>query len=273
MALDSDPINEKGVNQMPIPIKKTEPVTDYLSKSYLIYGQPKIGKTTLISNFGDGENEVLFFATEDGHKELSIYSWTTESGENPTSWHHFRQCVAEMTKQDKFRILAIDTADNLFDWCKLYVIAKYNEKAKANDQDTIDHESDVSFGKIYSQIKEELHRTINFLTQKGYSVIFISHVQEKEKTIKKRKILATDTTLPNTAKKVIHPMCYFIFYLYADEEGNRLIRTKGTDAITAGDRSGKLPEIIPLEIDGHSLKAALMGHKVKPNSKTTEITQ
>jgi hypothetical protein len=259
---------------MAMPIEKTKPVTNYLEKSYLIYGLPKIGKTTLISNFGNETDEVLFFPTEDGHKELSIYSWKTKEGENPTEWKHFQECVAEMVGQTKFKILAIDTADNLFDWCSEYIIKKYNIKMKDNGNQTIDHEGDVDYGKIYSFIKKEMKKIITFLTQKGYSVIFISHLAQNEKTVNRRKVQYTDTSLPNTAKKVIHPLCYYIFYLHLDDHGNRWILTKGRDDTNAGDRSGKLPELIPLEPDGHSLKAALLAGnkpwigKTKPNKKS-----
>lgn len=239
---------------MPLPKKKTERESNYLKKIFLIYGLPKIGKTTIASQFGDDVNKVLFFATEAGHKEQEIFKWhleevvqetNFETGEvtdvvidrDPYKWEHFLTCVYEMSKQNDFKCLVVDTADNLFDWCQAYTRKKHN----------IDHESDLGFGKGYDILKKEFAAPINYLSQKGYGVIFLSHQKEQEVEEKRRKFTKIDTTLPNTAKKIIQPLADYILYFHADDDGNRLIRTKGTQNITAGDRSGRLPELLPMD--------------------------
>lgn len=259
---------------MPLPKAKTNRESNYLKKSYLIYGIPKIGKTTVASQFGDEDNKVLFFATEPGHKEQEIYKWfceetvddvNKETGEvteitiqrDPSNWDHFRQCVLEMTKQTEFKCLIIDTADNLFDWCQAYV----------RRRDKITHESDLGFGKGYDALKKEFGAPINYLAQKGYGVIFLSHAKESDVEERNRKFTKTDTTLPNTAKKIIHPLVDYILYFHADENGNRLIRTKGTQAINAGDRGGQLPEI--MEMNAKTLIKHLKGGVT--NERTTEL--
>jgi len=241
---------------MPLPKTKTERETNYLKKIFLVYGSPKIGKTTIASRFGDEKNKVLFFATEAGHKEQEIFKWYVEekieetnidTGEiremvvsrDPSKWEHFKQCVFEVSKQNDFKCLVVDTADNLFSWCQSYV----------RKRDEITHESDMSFGKGYDALKKEFEAPINFLSQKGYGIIFLSHAKDQEVEEKKRKFVKTDTTLPNTAKKVIQPLADFILYFYSDEDGKRLIRTKGTQTIAAGDRSGRLPEILPMDAE------------------------
>ena len=154
-----------------------------------------------------------------------------------------------MTKQTEFKCLIIDTADNLFDWCQAYV----------RKRDGITHESDQGFGKGYDALKKEFGAPINYLAQKGYGVIFLSHAKDMEVEEKNRKFNKTDTTLPNTAKKIIHPLVDYIFYFHADDQGNRLIRTKGNQAVNAGDRGGWLPEIMPM--DSRTLIENLRGEK------------
>jgi len=241
---------------MPLPKAKTERETNFLKKIFLIYGLPKIGKTTIASRFGDEQNKVLFFATEAGHKEQEIYKWfveetvestDTKTGEtkeltiqrDPSKWEHFKQCVVEVTKQNDFKCLIVDTADNLFDWCQSYV----------RKRDGIAHESDLGFGKGYDALKKEFAAPINYLSQKGYGVIFLSHAKEMEVEEKNRKYNKIDTTLPNTAKKIIQPLADYIFYFHADENGKRLIRTKATQTVSAGDRSGRLPELLPMDAE------------------------
>lgn len=239
---------------MAMPKEKTKKEQNYLKKTIFIYGDPKIGKTTVASQLGDEKHKNIFFPTEAGHKEVEIYKWQKEvkdaegniTLEDPTSWDDFRMCVAELTKQTEYTCLTIDTADNLFQWCSKYV----------NKKSGIQHESDAGFGKGYSLIKDEFLTVINYLTQKGFGVIFLSHAATSDKELANKKITYTDSTLPNTAKKVIHGLSDYILYFYSDIEGKRYIRTKGTQHINAGDRSGRLPEIMPL--DAELLKVELM---------------
>ncbi len=244
MAFTFEP-RKAGNLTMAMPIAKTKRESDYLKKSYLVWGVPKSGKSTLVANMGDDANRILFFATEAGHKELEIYKWKTDDGSDPTTWEQFKQCVLEMTKQTEFKCLAIDTADNLFDWCAKSVNKKHD----------LEHESDAGFGKGYKFIKDEFMAPINYLTQKGYGVIFISHSKTSDLELGNRKITYTDSTLNNTAKKIIHGLCDYIFYVYVDLNGKRWLRTKGTETVNAGDRSGRLPEV--MELDAELLKTEL----------------
>jgi len=225
-----------GPEAMPLPKAKTVREQNYLKKIYLVFGSPKVGKSTVISNLGDDNNKILFFATEAGHKELELYKWQADDGSDPTTWEQFKQCVLEMTKQQEFKCLAIDTADNLVDWCAKYV----------NKKNEIEHESELGFGRGYAAIKKEFMAPINYLSQKGYGIIFVSHSKVQDLELGNRKISYTDSTLNNTAKKIIHGLCDYILHFYVDLGGKRMIRTKGTETVNAGDRSGRLPEVMPL---------------------------
>ena len=232
---------------MPIPLTKSQVDLNYLNKITLLFGAPKSGKSTLASRLGDEENKILFFATERGHNFLEVYKWQTNYGTDPTSWEHFKQAVVEVTKQNDFKCLAIDTVDNLFDWCRRYVNKKHN----------LEHESDAGFGKGYAYIKEEFSAPINYLTQKGIGVMFISHSKTEDKELVNKKVTYTDSTLPSTAKKIIHGLCDYIFYVGVDIDGSRFLLTKGNETVNAGDRSGRLPA--RMKLDAEEVKKALKG--------------
>jgi hypothetical protein len=122
-------------------------------------------------------------------------------------------------------------------------------------------------------LKKEFSAPINFLSQKGYGIIFLSHAKESDVEDGGRKFTKIDSTLPNTAKKVIHGLCDYIFYFYSDNEGKRLIRTKAAHNVNAGDRSGLLPEVLPM--DAHILIDALSVEKKenKPKRQEEKTTQ
>lgn len=223
-----------------LPKKRSAIELNYLKKIYLFYGEPKSGKTTTASQFGDDkDNKVLFFATEPGHKFQEIYKYKIDDKETePTRWEHFISMANELiTSEHDFKCVVIDTVDNLFDWCSEYT----NKKAD------IEHESDLGFGKGYTAIKKEFQRVINGLGQRDIGMIFISHAKSEEKEVNKRKLTAIGPTLGNTGLKLVRGLSDYIFYFYQDHEFRRLIRTKGSESIVGGDRSGTLPEIIAMD--------------------------
>jgi len=232
---------------MALPKEKSKKEKNYLKKRYLVYGEPKIGKSTILSRLGDENHKILFFTTEKGHDFLEIFKWQTKEGKDPTNWMDFKKCVLEMTtEKHDFSAICIDTTDNLFKWCASYICKKENIK----------HESDLGFGKGYTFIRDEFHSAINHISQNGIGIVFVSHSASGERDIQGRKYTYIDSTLGNTAKKVIHGLCDFIFYMHMSPEGHRVIATKGTESHNAGDRSGKLSEFI--DMDAKVLKEQLL---------------
>ena len=52
-----------------LPEKKSEVKKEMWEYHWLVYGQPKVGKTTFVSEF----NNPIFICTEDRHKHLSLF--------------------------------------------------------------------------------------------------------------------------------------------------------------------------------------------------------
>lgn len=228
---------------MALPTQRSRPQTNYLRRTYLIYGEPKVGKTTTAAAMGDDEqNKLLFFTTEPGHNFQNIYKYKLTDAKGmeflPFRWEHFIKFVQEFcNEQHSFAAIVIDVTDDLFKWCSHYVC---NKKG-------IEHASDEGFGKGYDAVQAEFEKPFKMISQKGYGIIFISHAKTKEKELGARKLTVTDCSMSNTARKVVNKMCDYILYCYTDANGKRLIRTKGNDLITAGDRSNRLPEIMELD--------------------------
>lgn len=222
---------------MALPSGRSQKESNYLKKLHLWYGSPKSGKTTIASTFGDDDkNKVLFFPTEPGHKFQEIYKYQVEDSD-PTKWEHFLDCAKELiTSEHDFKCLVIDTADNLWKMCSDY----------SNKKLGITHESEEDFGKGWAAVKNEFEKPFKYLTAQGMGVIFISHATTSAKDLGKRKINYTDSTLPKGAKAIIHGLVDYIFYFGQDDDGNRYIKTKGDETMNAGDRSGLLPVMIPM---------------------------
>ena len=223
---------------VPLPTKKSEKEKDYLTKIYLWYGKPKSGKTTTAANFSGENGDMLFFCTEPGHKFQEIFKWEREDGKQPQGWNDWLTCCREIAGGGhQFKSIAIDTVDNLWKMCEEFTCNKLG----------LQHLSDADFGKAYHAARDEFFKPINWLGQNGYGLIFISHEQSVERQVGPRKIQYTDTTLANTAKKVVHGISDYIFYFGITDEGDRYIMTKGSENLNAGDRSGVLPEQINMD--------------------------
>lgn len=237
-----------------LPKERTKPVTELGNMSILIHGRPKAGKSTLASKFPG----TLFLATEPGLNHLEVYQIGI------TKWEQLLEACAELASGDhNFKTIVIDTVDNAYKFCAEYICAKHK----------IQHESDLGYGKGYAFVSAEFHRVLLKLAQLPYGLVLISHSEDKEHETRTGRIVRTVPTLPNKASKIVLGLVDIIGFIdleeYQDEEGKkayrRVLRTKPHVSFEAGDRTGRLPECLPLDYE--SLVAAFKGQGSK-ESKT-----
>lgn len=211
----------------------------------LWYGRPKIGKSTLGSQFPG----ALFFSTEKGTKHLKVHEWRINT------WTEFCARIADLERNIKdcpFQNIIIDTADNLFDMCLEFTCAKLG----------IDDLIDAGYGKGHAAYEREFKKQINRLTKLGLGVFFISHDESKTvgwdtvtnpyapmKADEKGMLEMIVPTLDKRARRFVLGLVDMILYLDIDAHQKRVIYTKPTVAFEAGDRTGRLPESLPLSFE------------------------
>jgi len=219
-----------------LPTEKTPPKQDLADLTLLIYGSSKIGKSTWCSQ-AEG---AVFLATEAGLNNLEVFQVPI------TRWEEFLLACREIAEgKHPFRTVVIDTVDNAYRMCADYICAKFK----------IDHESDLGFGKGYALINNEFHRVITKVSLLPYGLFLVSHSQEREIETRTGKHTRIVPTLPDKVRKVVLGMVDLI--LYCDLEmtagpdgsvaGRRVMRTKPHVNYEAGDRTGRLPEVIDLD--------------------------
>lgn len=213
-----------------LPTQKTHKQTDFAKSNVLIYGAPKVGKTSFAAQFP----HALFLATEAGHNFVSVHKVDIAKWEDV-----YELGKALKSEKHEFKTLVIDIADYFYKHCELYVMKKQG----------VTHPSDLEFGKGYSMVKDEFIRVVNALNYAGFGLTFISHAKEKTMSTKSEKWTVQGSSMGASAEAVICGLCDFILYFYVGSEGKRMIRTKPTKHLLAGDRSGKLPEMIDLNYE------------------------
>jgi hypothetical protein len=222
---------------------------EWWRKKSILYGQAKVGKSTLIAEL-DPEN-TLFLATEPGHDHLEIMRWPVNR------WEHF-----EEQGKAPYKLLAIDTVDELARMCgEAALQGLAGQKGSTVDPKGFMHASDFEYGKGWDAIADEFRRKVAGITRMGMGVVFISH--EKETTVE----LANGATVlqksPDVGIKSLRKWLLgyvdFIFHCEISRGGGHIVRAQPTANILAGGRVPKGGEQLPdtFQMDAGTLRRML----------------
>lgn len=225
---------------MPIvlPSERTKPTTDLSRQTILVYGPPKIGKSTFASRFP----EAIFLECEPGLGQLEVFKVPTFSWESV-----LEACRLIAAGNHRFKTVVIDTADNAFKLCTDHVCAKHG----------IDYEGDMAHGKGWAMVKNEWHRVLTRLASLPYGLVLISHAVDKTIETRTGEYTKTQPSLPDRARGVVLGLVDMILFCDTvsrkDAAGNliveRVLRTKPHPTYEAGDRTGRLPEVLSLDYE------------------------
>jgi len=230
-----------------LPSERTKPTLDLSTRSILLYGHPKTGKSTFASKFPD----ALFFECEPGLGNLEVFKVPTPS------WPEFLEaCKLVAAGDHPFKTIVVDTADNAFKFCSDHICQKHG----------IEYEGDLAHGKGWAFVKNEWHRVLTKLAGLPYGLVLISHAVDKQVQTRTGEYTKTVPTLPERARGVVLGLVDMILYCDIvagkDAQGNattqRVLHTKPHVNYEAGDRTGRLPETLPLDFE--ALQGAFIGN-------------
>lgn len=213
---------------MPLPAAKTSVEKTLGGHFWLFYGPPKIGKSTLASQFEDKGN-AIFLVTEEGHRHLSIYKRMVRN------WKDFQKAVTELQGPDgrRFSTVVVDTVSNLFLMCRDHVC----------EHRGLEHPSDEDFSKGWDILSAEFTKHITRLSQLGKGIVFIAHDTTKDVSARGMRIPKTLPHLPSTCYRAIVPLVDVIGYcgFDANDRKRRIIVFEPEEDLVAGDRTAMLP--------------------------------
>lgn len=210
--------------------------------TWIIFGEPKVGKTTLAATFPS----PLLIDIEGGSAFVRVPQFPLRSliAKEKTAHAMLQELYAELRNSNEYKTIIFDTLDEL-----------WNVLAKPYKKD----------GKLPLSQYQPLYETVLSLVDGyralGLDVVFTSHV--KHESDDDGKPVATDIKLPGQLQAMLSAKADEILYLTVerkkkDEGGEdskantrqaRVLVCKPTDhpklgTIRAGDRSGQLPDII-----------------------------
>ena len=221
-----------------IPDKKTEKARSLDGFSWLVYGKPKVGKSTFLSTFPN----ALFIPTEDRHKYLSIAKIPAELGKYVSNWEQFKYVVDEIIKSKKekkfkYKTIIIDPVDHLIGYCDDYICKKLGISSLSKGQ----------YGQAYSEHKKEFQKEIDRLLLVHSEVIFVSSFfDDKKYMFKDGEISRIEPSVGSANRSlgaIIRSKAYVIAYIEDSvKHKEKRIYFKGNKFLEAGDSTGLLPD-------------------------------
>lgn len=209
-----------------IPTTKTEAIRDPRLLRVLIYGAPKIGKTSVCAAIGD---TALILDCDAGGASYTD-AWRVPIG----TWGELLAALKDLAdRQAKgkvpFRTFVIDTVDRAWQMCREHVCMQYKVR----------HESDdPGYGRVWDAVKQEFMRVIGRMSAMGWGIWLTSHSDLKEVKIGNVKRQVTTMSLPSKAARLCGLFSDVIAYIDLTETGERVMFLEPADSLECGNRLG-----------------------------------
>ena len=246
---------------------------DLKGKYLLLYGAPKVGKTSfavqapraLVCAFEMGTNALA------GTRSLPMLKWSD-----------FKKVVSQLRKpqaKEMYDTVVIDTVSIAYALCEKYICQR----------ESVDSIRDVAWGQGWGMLKNEFQEAFREITMLGFGVIFISHAKEKPTEARDEEgnaISAMAPDLPTAAYTIVNSLVDLIGYIAVEFDSStgaseRYLYTRQTPTIFAGSRYQYLAPKIKfgynelVEAIGEAIDKSvdLDGAQVTDNTERPQITR
>ena len=210
-------------------------------KNMVIYGPPKIGKTTALSQLDD----CLIIDLEDGSDmvdalkvQVNDLSELTEVGK------------AIMKDGKPYKYIAIDTITKLEEWCeedakRIYMATPMGKNFEQKNPGASVLSLPNGAGYLYLRIAYK--KWIDRLNKLADHVILVGHLKDKMLEKKGKEVAAKDLDLTGKIKSITCANADAIGYIYREYD-ETMVSFNSLDDVTAGSRCDHLKgQTMPLE--------------------------
>ena len=151
-----------------------------------------------------------------------------------TKWSDLKLVLRQLEKPEArqmYDTITIDTIGIAWEMCEQFVCA----------QNGVQKIGDIPWGGGYSACKREFESCLRKITQLGYGLVIIAHVEKRiEKRADDSEVEILGPAIPKRAYEIVNQLVDIIGYIDItwDEEGNseRWLYTRKTPTIMAGSR-------------------------------------
>jgi len=191
-------------------------------KVMLLYGAPKVGKTTALSQLED----CLIIDTEGGANMVDGYIMEANNREDLIN------ILKEAKEGHDYKYVAIDTIDKVATWAEHTVC----------QEESVSAVQDLAFGKGFGLVREKVLNTVDALKSIFPHVIIIGHRKWARAVVDSKAIVEPESLdLTGKLKNMLMADCDAIGYVYRDDEkGDLMVSFKSNESLEAGSRSPHL---------------------------------
>lgn len=224
-------------------IKPHKVSRDLTGKSFLIYGEKKIGKTTCACQFP----KPILLATEKGYDDIDDISAVPIN-----SWKEIldvKKALIQEAKEEQdgkgertFTTVIVDTIDIAYDFCEAYILAK----------EGVEYLDETEKMRGYRAVSREYDKFFQEIVKWGYTLVCISHATTKQIKENGQKYDKTLPTIPERGMLVVSRLVDVMGYATFEENPEdpahlrRILILRGSKALEAGCRNRYMPEKIEL---------------------------
>ena len=185
----------------------------------LLYGAPKVGKTTMLSKLED----CLIIDTEQGGNMLDGYFHAVNSKEE------LLQFYADATEGHSYKYFALDTIDKIVTWTERDVCREYD----------IESINDLPFGKGFGLVRERVMNNIKKLQSLCDHLIIIGHRKTASPIDNSTAIEPESLDLSGKLKNMVMANADAIGYMFREED-KLMVSFQSGKALEAGSRCDHL---------------------------------
>lgn len=208
-------------------ITTTKKIISAPSINLLLYGEPKVGKST----FATTAKNVLIADAESGYNYMGAKGIDVPVAQIKT-WDDMKEFYKEASKPE-YKTIVIDPVGELLD--KLMIKAKTNRLyVQSTDPSALSM-------KGWGFVKDTMRQMLKSFRDMDKNIIFIAHVKNIDDDGQTKKTPKLDANLSNDLMAMMDLIGY-MFTINDKSSPKRIITFKSTGKFDAGDRSDTLPE-------------------------------
>ena len=186
----------------------------------LLYGAPKVGKTTVLSKLAD----CLVIDTEQGSHMLEGYFHGVNSKED------LLQFYKDASEKHTYKYFALDTIDKIVEWTVKDV----------KRECCVDDIADLPYGKGFGMVRDRTMNNIKKLLTLCPNVIIVGHRKTATAVDNSTAVEPESLDLSGKLKNQLMALCDAVGYMFRDDEDNLTVSFKSAKAIEAGSRCDHL---------------------------------
>ena len=202
-------------------------------KNMIIYGAPKIGKTTVLSQLDD----CLIIDLEDGSDMVDALKIKVNNLKELTD------VAREIIKQGKpYKYIAIDTISKLEEWCEAEGKKIYMKTPMGKNFETKNPGMSILSlpnGAGYLYLRMAYKKWIDRLNLLADHIILVGHLKDKMLEKKGKEVAVKDLDLTGKIKQITCANADAVGYIFREED-KTMVSFNSMDDITAGSRCAHL---------------------------------